>query len=59
MQFCFSRYILNIVTSDETWVHYVKPVRKLGYKLWLTKHSGRSVVAKRTINMKKVLMSFR
>lgn len=49
------RQFANIVTGDETWVHYFEPVRKVGNKLWLTKHSRRPVVAKRTMSTKKVL----
>ena len=43
------RQIANIVTGDETWVHYFEPVRKVGNKIWLPKHDRRPVVAKRTI----------
>ncbi|XP_062582211.1 histone-lysine N-methyltransferase SETMAR-like [Saccostrea cucullata] len=49
------RQFANIVTGDETWVHYFEPVRKVGNKLWLTKHGRRPVVAKRTMSTKKVL----
>ena len=31
--------ILNIVTGDETWVHYFKPFRKVTNKVWATKNS--------------------
>lgn len=49
------RQFANIVTGDETWVHYFEPVRKVGNKIWLTKHGRRPVVAKRTMSTKKVL----
>ena len=42
----------NVVTGDETWVHYFEPVRKVSNKIWATKHSKRSIIAKRS---KKVL----
>ena len=29
----------NIVTGEETWVHYFEPVRKIGNKIWQTKYS--------------------
>ena len=29
----------NVVTGDETWVHYFEPVRKVSNKIWATKHS--------------------
>ena len=27
----------NVVTSDETWVYYFEPVRKVTNKIWATK----------------------
>ena len=45
----------NVVTGDETWVHYFEPVRKVSNKIWATKNSRRPVVAKRTLSAKKVL----
>ena len=49
------RQFANIDNGDKTWVHYFKPVRKIGNKIWLTKHGRRPVVAKRTMSTKKVL----
>ena len=45
----------NVVTGDETWVHYFEPVRKVSNKIWATKHSKRPIIAKRTLSTKKVL----
>ena len=45
----------NVVTGDETWVHYFEPVRKVGNKIWATKHGKRPIIAKRNISAKKVL----
>ena len=45
----------NVVTSDETWVHYFEPVRKVSNKIWATKHSKRPIIAKRSLSTKKVL----
>ena len=45
----------NIVTGDETWVHYFEPVRKVSNKIWATKHSKRPIIAKRSLSTKKVL----
>ena len=45
----------NVVTGDETWVHYFEPVRKVSNKIWATKHSKRSIIAKRSLSTKKVL----
>ena len=45
----------NVVTSDETWVHYFEPVRKVINKIWATKHSKRPIIAKRSLSTKKVL----
>lgn len=39
----------NIVTVDETWSHYLEPVRTIGNKNWLTKHGKSHIVSKRTI----------
>ena len=45
----------NVVTGDETWVHYFEPVRKVSNKIWATKHSKRPIIAKRSLSTKKVL----
>ena len=45
----------TVVTGDETWVHYFEPVRKVGNKIWATKHSKRPIIAKRSLSTKKVL----
>ena len=45
----------NVVTGDETWVHYFEPVRKVRNKIWATKHSKRPIIAKRSLSTKKVL----
>ena len=40
----------NVVTGDETWVHYFEPVRKVSNKIWATKHSKRPIIAKRSLS---------
>ena len=45
----------NVVTGDETWVHYLEPVRKVSNKIWATKHNKRPITAKRSLSTKKVL----
>ena len=45
----------NVVTGDETWVHYFEPVRKVSNKIWATQHSKRPIIAKRSLSTKKVL----
>ena len=45
----------NVVTGDETWVHYFEPVRTVSNKIWTTKHSKRPIIAKRSLSTKKVL----
>ena len=45
----------NVVTGDETWVHFFEPVRKVSNKIWATKHSKRPIVAKHSLSTKKVL----
>ena len=42
----------NVVTGDETWVHYFEPVRKVSNKIWATKHSKRPIIAKRSLSTK-------
>ena len=39
--------IVNIVNGEETWMHFFEPVRKVGNKIWLTKHGRQLIVAKR------------
>ena len=38
----------NVVTGDETWVHYSEPVRKVSDKIWATKNSRRPAIVKCT-----------
>ena len=45
----------DVVTGDETCVHYFEPVRKVSNKIWATKHSKRPIIAKRSLSAKKVL----
>ena len=45
----------NVVTGDETWVHYFEPVRKVSNKIWATKHSKRPIIAKSSLSTKEVL----
>ena len=45
----------NVITGDETWVHYIESVRKVSNKIWATKHSKRPIIAKRSLSTKKVL----
>ena len=45
----------NVVTGDETWVHYFEPVRKVSNKIWATKHSKHPIIDKRSLSTKKVL----
>ena len=52
------RNLQNEVTGDETWVYYFELVRKASNKIWATKYSKRSVIAKHTLSTKKVLYAF-
>ena len=45
----------NVVTGDETWVHYFEPVRKVSNKIWATKYSKRPIISERSLSTKKVL----
>ena len=48
----------NVVTGDETWVHYFDPARNVSNKIRATKHSIRPIIAKRSLSAKKVLSAF-
>jgi hypothetical protein len=50
-----NRYFANIITGDETWVHFYEPKRKIYNKIWATKGSLRPCIAKRTMNVEKVM----
>jgi len=49
------KHFANVVTGDETWVHYFEPVRKVSNKIWATKHGKRPIIAKRSLSVKNVL----
>ena len=50
-----NRSFTNIITGDETWVHFYEPKRKIQNKIWATKGSQRPCIAKRTMSIKKVM----
>ena len=45
----------NIITGDETWVHFYEPMRKIHNKIWATKGGKRPCIAKRTMSIRKVM----
>ena len=45
----------NVVTCDETRVHYFEPVRQFSNKIWATKHSKSTVIAKRSLHARILL----
>ena len=45
----------NIVTGDESWVHYFELIVKVSNKIWATKNSKRPVTAKQTLSAEKIL----
>ena len=49
-----NRPFANIITSDETWVHFYEPKRKIQNKIWATKGGKRPCIAKHTMSIKKV-----
>ena len=49
----YKKQFANVVTGDETWVHYFEPVRKVSNKIWATKHSKRPIIAKRSLSTKE------
>ena len=51
------RVFADIVTGDETWVHFFEPQRKMNNKIWATKQGRRPVIAKRLLSAKKIMMA--
>ena len=51
----FPKYDKKQFANVVTWVHYFEPVRKVSNKIWATKHSKRPIIAKCSLNTKKVL----
>ena len=49
-----NRSFANIITGDETWVHFYEPKRKIQNKTWATKGGKRPCIAKRTMSIKNV-----
>ena len=50
-----NRSFANIITGDETWVHFYEPKRKIQNKIWATKGGKRPCIAKRTMSIKMVM----
>ena len=50
------KQLADVVTGDETWVHYCEPVRKVSNKIWATKHSKLPIIVIRSLSAKKVFM---
>ena len=48
-----NRSFANIITGDETWVHFYEPKRKIQNKIWATKRGKRPCIAKCTMSFKK------
>ena len=45
----------DIVTGDETWVHFYETTRKINNKISATKHCHRPSIAKRLVSAKKAM----
>ena len=50
-----NRSFANIITGDETWVHFYEPKQKIQNKIWATKGGKRPCIAKRTMSIEKVM----
>lgn len=48
------RRLSEIVTCDETWIHYIEPQKKIDDKMCSTKKAKHSDIAKRCQSKKKV-----
>ena len=51
---CDKKQFAYVVTGDENWVYYFEPVRKFSNKIWASKHSRRTIIAKRSLSARKV-----
>ena len=49
-----NRCFENIITGDETRVHFYEPKRKIQNKIWVTKGGKRPCIAKRTMSIRLV-----
>lgn len=47
-----------IVNGDETWDHFLKPIRKIGNKILLTRHSKRNLLTKNNKRKEGYLLHF-
>ena len=54
---CNSRFISNLLTGDETWVHMFEPQRRADNKQWKRKDQKRPCIAKRTISSEKMFFN--
>ena len=50
-----NRSFANIITGDETWVHFYEPKRKIQNTIWATKGGKRPCIAKKHHEHKKVM----
>ena len=50
-----NRSFANIITGNETWVHFFEPKRKIQNKIWATKGDKRPCIVKCTMKIKKVM----
>ena len=48
----------NVITGDETWIHYFEPIRKVKNKIWATKHSKRPIIAQPSLSAKVLYAIF-
>ena len=53
-QTCDKKQFANVVTGDEIWIYYFEPVRKFSNKIWASKHSRRTIIAKRSLSAMKI-----
>ena len=57
-QTCDKKQFANVAMGNEIWAYYSEPVRKLSNKKWASKHSRRSIIAKRSLSARKFCMQF-
>ena len=52
---CNKRKFSDLLTGDETWIHFFEPQRKHDNKMWVVKNGARPIIAKRCQSAKKIL----
>ena len=52
------KLFMNVVTYDETWMHYFEPHRKISNRVWLTKMQEGHILPKGLPVLKRLCMPY-